>query len=521
MNPTITTEANVAEIHPHSRPSELNMLFAISVGFVFFSANSALADTATSEDKARVIQVRAPGSRTVRDGGPYVAALGDEVLVDVRSIHEFFQNLVDRKILPDPREPKDFAEAELEKQQQEKASSLPQDQQKQMLREIADRREQRFQNAMDGWLPKMSLFLDRRPVPGLSPESIYYWPESGNDPLKPPTVYHELEFRLRKTTENREAWLDLLRGHGIFDRPTLVSIGFDKFIGERTDIVESEVNPNSAQKWQLFIIKTAPGSTLIVSSVVILVLIVLCLWLAISTDLLRDTSAPIRAGGRYPFSLGICQMAFWLFVVAASFLFLWVVMGEYDTLTSSELTLLGISAATGLGAILINQVSPPCESPSLTAEEQQIRDLSKITELRKATEQELKNILQDLGSKRAQSLLLTEESAKSALEGDIQSAADKVERLKKRTADLQEQERYLSPGGGIRQFFLDLLEERRSIDFHRFQLMTWTLILGVVFVFCVFRQLTMPKFDATLLALMGISSGTYLGFKWPAARSES
>jgi hypothetical protein len=51
--------------------------------------------------------------------------------------------------------------------------------------------------------------------------------------------------------------------------------------------------------------------------------------------------------------------------------------------------------------------------------------------------------------------------------------------------------------------------------------MTWILILGVVFVFCVFRQLTMPKFDATLLALMGISSGTYLGFKWPAARGES
>jgi hypothetical protein len=106
MNPTTTTDAEIAEIRPHLRPSELNVLFAMCVGFVFFSANSALADTAAPEDKARVIQVRAPGSRTVREGGPFVAALGDEVLVDVRSIHEFFQNLVDRKILPDPREPK-------------------------------------------------------------------------------------------------------------------------------------------------------------------------------------------------------------------------------------------------------------------------------------------------------------------------------------------------------------------------------------------------------------------------------
>ena len=59
------------------------------------------------------------------------------------------------------------------------------------------------------------------------------------------------------------------------------------------------------------------------------------------------------------------------------------------------------------------------------------------------------------------------------------------------------------------------------MDFHRFQMMTWTLILGVIFIFGVFQQLAMPKFDATLLALMGISSGTYLGFKWPTAEAET
>jgi hypothetical protein len=66
----------------------------------------------------------------------------------------------------------------------------------------------------------------------------------------------------------------------------------------------------------------------------------------------------------------------------------------------------------------------------------------------------------------------------------------------------------------IRQFLLDLLRERNAVDFHRFQMMTGTVILGVIFIFGVFQQLAMPKFDATLLALMGISSGTYLGFKW-------
>jgi hypothetical protein len=62
-------------------------------------------------------------------------------------------------------------------------------------------------------------------------------------------------------------------------------------------------------------------------------------------------------------------MAFWLFIVAASFLFLWVV----DTLNSTELTLLGISAATGLAAAFINQISSPCETSDLTVEEPELR----------------------------------------------------------------------------------------------------------------------------------------------------
>ena len=99
-----------------------------------------------------------------------------------------------------------------------------------------------------------------------------------------------------------------VRGHGIFDRPTIVSIGFDKFIGERPYIVDSVVDPKSEEKWKHFIIKTAPVSTLLVSSGVIIVLIILCLWLAISTDLLRDTSAPLRPGNRHPFSLGLCLL---------------------------------------------------------------------------------------------------------------------------------------------------------------------------------------------------------------------
>jgi hypothetical protein len=40
-------------------------------------------------------------------------------------------------------------------------------------------------------------------------------------------------------------------------------------------------------------------------------------------------------------------------------------------------------------------------------------------------------------------------------------------------------------------------------------------VLGLVFIRSVLLQLVMPDFDTTLLGLMGISSGTYIGFKFP------
>jgi hypothetical protein len=64
-------------------------------------------------------------------------------------------------------------------------------------------------------------------------------------------------------------------------------------------------------------------------------------------------------------------------------------------------------------------------------------------------------------------------------------------------------------------FWSDVLSDEEGIQFHRFQIVVWTTVLGVVFLHAVWVRLAMPEFDATLLALMGISSGTYLGFKIP------
>ena len=64
-----------------------------------------------------------------------------------------------------------------------------------------------------------------------------------------------------------------------------------------------------------------------------------------------------------------------------------------------------------------------------------------------------------------------------------------------------------------RGFVKDVLSDAGGISLHRFQMFVWTLVLGIIFIASVYKNLSMPEFSSTLLGLMGISSGTYVGFK--------
>jgi hypothetical protein len=64
-----------------------------------------------------------------------------------------------------------------------------------------------------------------------------------------------------------------------------------------------------------------------------------------------------------------------------------------------------------------------------------------------------------------------------------------------------------------RGFLHDVLSDGNGVSLHRFQMFAWTLVLGIIFIASVYKNLSMPEFSATLLGLMGISSGTYVGFK--------
>ncbi|MDD5387864.1 MAG: hypothetical protein PHD37_00850 [Gallionellaceae bacterium] len=64
-------------------------------------------------------------------------------------------------------------------------------------------------------------------------------------------------------------------------------------------------------------------------------------------------------------------------------------------------------------------------------------------------------------------------------------------------------------------FWFDISTDKDGVTLPRLQQIAWTSLLGIVFLSQVVTRLAMPDFDASVLALMGISAGTYLGFKVP------
>ena len=214
------------------------------------------------------------------------------------------------------------------------------------------------------------------------------------------------------------------------------------------------------------------------------------LWLGARYDLLRDTVADAPAPpARRPFSLGRVQMAMWFYLVVAAFLYIWMVTSEHNTPTASVLTLIGISAGTGLAAVFVDSSKGGASANQRAGLESQ-RDalVHRIAEIRAANPAD-----------------------GTALHADLQ---ERLNTLAQVTADIAR----LPPLPAVpvsRGIVRDLLGGGDDMSFHRFQMAVWTLVLALIFLTSVYADLAMPDFSPSLLGLMGISSGTYVGFKFP------
>jgi hypothetical protein len=261
---------------------------------------------------------------------------------------------------------------------------------------------------VNGNCSNIVLFINGFAINGLQPESCD--DDAGH-----------VRYLLHRTEGSEVAWHRLLGSPQHYAKPVSLSVGPNAQFSVNTDVNQFMLEMVPRGWFFLFLLTAA---------LFVFFVVALCR----RTAIIRGGVTSVPAAQR-PYSLSLFQMVFWFTLVIVAYVFMWMINDELDTITESVLALIGIGAATAIGATMID-----------------------------------KNKTQ---SGEAVTPIAT------------------------------------------RGFIRDVLSDADSISLHRFQMFIWTLVLGVIFLASVYKNLAMPEFSTTLLGLMGISSGTYLGFKVP------
>lgn len=298
---------------------------------------------------------------------------------------------------------------------------------------------------------KATLLLNGRAIPGLK-DTIFLEKEKA------------LIFRLVRTPENADAWRPILASPTLGSRPVVVSVSLEK-PGEKPQDKPTTV-VISATPEASFDIVLFTGWWLFFGALA-LAFVVSVVWIgAAKTGMLKDRRLPQIAPHQQTYSLGRSQMAFWFTLVFGSYLFLYVLLGDPNTMTSQALMLMGISGATALFASVV--------------------DKAKDTDPIGIANAELRakgiNSYEDVPALNAADRKFWEEKTKP----------------------------FLTKG-----WYLDLTTDASGAALHRLQVVVWTVLLGFIFVVDVYRTLKMPEFSDVLLALMAVTSAGYVGFKYP------
>jgi hypothetical protein len=294
----------------------------------------------------------------------------------------------------------------------------------------------------------------------------------------------DFKFLLQRNQDNNKTW-NMLLGYPEFGRdfhrlPLSISIGLTGLSSQPTKVNSFQfIRIDRGWFWGCM--------------VVLAFYFFMLFRYAKQTPMLRDAPAdltplgiPGLEAGCAPYSLGKVQMAFWFSVVLASFVFIWLITDNYDLITTGTLALIGIGAATGLGAISITNNKAEGTIKKIQSLQAQQADLRQATALLTAS----------LPAAGVQEKILYNDFLDGQLSSNINNLIDGLK-------------------AGKDSFFNDILTDENGVSFHRLQMVTFTAVLGFVFLYTAWATLTMPDFPPTLLTLQGLTAGTYLGFKIP------
>lgn len=151
------------------------------------------------------------------------------------------------------------------------------------------------------------------------------------------------------------------------------------------------------------------------------------------------------------YSFSRSQLAFWMLIIIGCFCYIWLLTGDLQSVNNTALILLGITTATITTSGLIN-VSEKAKAETILNENGDNSQLKKFADFK----------------------------TRNSHEGN---------------------------------FFLDILSDNNGISIHRLQALLFNIIFGIVFVYSVSTDYSMPEFDETQLILLGLSNGTYTFLK--------
>lgn len=278
---------------------------------------------------------------------------------------------------------------------------------------------------------------------------------------------------LKRTDSSKDAWNKLLaqklRSHSV--QVAVTGASKKPFPGTATfNLQVMRVN------WYLWVLVG-----------LIIILLIMLLTNNRLREMLRD-DGDVKNGGKAAYSLARVQMFYWFVIVVGCYIFIWIITGDRDTVTNDALALIGISAGTFLGAVSIDsakKAQAQSQLPDATAKLDQVNATAASIAAQTPNTPSSTTANQAVAAQQRAVYNLT-----------CQTLADRNV-----------------------HFIADILSDANGLSFHRFQIVAWSLVLGVIFIASVFQTLSMPTFGNTLLGLMGISGGTYLGFKFPEQKT--
>ena len=306
---------------------------------------------------------------------------------------------------------------------------------------------------------------------------------------------HALVFHLQRTSQNATEWVAILGSPRELTRKVSVALGTQPQNGG-TATPDITGDPGKPRPEFSFVV-LAPWR-LVVSFAAVAIMLVFVWGSAKKTAIIKDNQIPQISPEQQTYSLGRWQMAIWFSLIFTSYVFLYILLNDVNTLNSQALLLMGISSATALAAISVDAAK---DTPS-----DAVNQALKLIGIK--SYEDVKRIRYEIDSRQEELTVKGIDPARVAkLSGEI---ADRQNVLATYNDNIAP---FVTQG-----WFKDLATDQNGYALHRLQVVSWTLLLGAIFLYGVYSELTMPQFSATLLAVMGISGAGYVGFKFPEAQ---